>query len=41
MIRATYLIAVHGGAGVFRCNKEIGLSRFLVGQKGVAGLMHA
>jgi len=34
-------IAVHGGASVFRRDKEIGLSGFFVGQKSVAGLMHA
>ena len=32
---------MHGGAGVFRRDKKIGLSRFLVGQKGVTSLMHA
>src|SRR5205085_784124 len=38
---SNHAIAVHGGTGVFRRNKKIGLPRFLVGQKGVAGLMHA
>ena len=36
-----HAIAVQGGAGVFRRDKEIGLPRFLVRQKGVAGLVHA
>ena len=36
-----HMIAVHGSTGIFRRNEEIGLSRFLISQKSVTGLMHA
>ena len=35
-----YTIAMHGRAGVFSRDEKIGLARFFIGEKSVAGLMH-